>query len=147
MWLPVKEVSKLLGITERAIRLSLADLCEQEKYLCRCVDGVGGLSGMQYEILLESLPQSAQDKYNASNQEDEEMHPFMKCTEKQRAAASYRFRIITLYKQFKNNYDRTDKGKAFIRKYNAEHPDEKPISYYQLNRWECAYKKMAGMVL
>ncbi len=137
MWLPVKEAAELLGISERAIQLSLIDLCEQGKYLCRCVEGVDR-GGMQYEILLESLPQSVQDKYNAAKKQDTSL---TNCTEKQRELASYRYKVITMYKEFKNNYHKRDKKEAFVRMYNEEHPDEKPITYRQVNGWERAYRR------
>lgn len=69
MWLTVKETADLLNTSERTIQLRINDFCEDEKYVFRCVKGKGR-GGKQYEILLESLPQWAQDKYNGVGAND-----------------------------------------------------------------------------
>jgi transposase InsO family protein len=56
IYLPVKEAGNLLGITVQAVRKN----CKTGKYSTQTVRGNGGT---QYEILLSSLPQSAQAKY------------------------------------------------------------------------------------
>lgn len=135
MWLTVSQVADLLNITERAVRQNIKKYCEEEKFIYRCVKGKGQ-GGMHYEILLESLPQKAQDKYNGvEHQEEEEIHPMMACNGKQRDLACYRFKIIKEYKDFKKEYPLRDKKEAFLERYNEEHTD-KPITYRQLNHWE-----------
>jgi len=57
-WLTVKQAGNFLNVTERAIKKN----CKAQKYTTKMVKGNGGL---QYRILLSSLPQAAQDKYYA----------------------------------------------------------------------------------
>ena len=62
MNLTVKEVSELLNISERAVQKAVS----AGKYKSVTINGVGR-GGKQLLILLESLPQEAQDKYNGVN--------------------------------------------------------------------------------
>lgn len=55
-WLTIKEGANLISITERAIQKN----CKAGKYTTKLIEGNGGL---QYRILLTSLPPEAQAKY------------------------------------------------------------------------------------
>lgn len=59
MWLTVKETASLLSVSERSVQKNALN----NKYTCRYIDGTGR-GGKQLQILLESLPQEAQDRYN-----------------------------------------------------------------------------------
>lgn len=67
MNLTVKETAELLNISERAVRKN----CLSGKYDCVYVNGRGGNGGKNILILLESLPQEAQDRYNGIEKEPE----------------------------------------------------------------------------
>ena len=56
-WLKVKEVAKILNLTDSAIKKAI----KKNKYEYRHVEGIGR-GGVRIEIALESLPQEAQDK-------------------------------------------------------------------------------------
>lgn len=66
-WLKVKEVAKILNLTDSAIKKAI----KKNKYEYRHVEGIGR-GGVRIEIALESLPQEAQDKYN--NVQKEQAH-------------------------------------------------------------------------
>ena len=56
VWISVHEAGNLLGVTSRAVKKA----CKAGKYVTRLVPGNGG---MQYQIALSSLPETAQLRY------------------------------------------------------------------------------------
>ena len=91
-WLKVKEVAKILNLTDSAIKKAI----KKNKYEYRHVEGIGR-GGVQIEIALESLPQEAQDKYN--NVQKEQAHnDMMQFTGKQREEANFKALIVENYR-------------------------------------------------
>ncbi len=65
IWLSVDETSKLLGISDRAVRKR----CQDGSLKARAVYSRGGFGGKVYEVALSSLPDSAQVKWVKENPE------------------------------------------------------------------------------
>lgn len=139
MWLTVKETADLLGITERGVRMSIEKYCEGEKYVFRCVKGKGR-GGKQYEILLESLPKSAQDKYHGieDSKQLSDSEAWMKLGKK-RDKAIIKYNIVCAYLRYKKENHFSGKQRAFIENHNETHPDN-PITKRQLEYWCKCYK-------
>ncbi len=130
-WLDTKKVAELLSVSERTARRNAA------QYEYRHVKGLGR-GGKQLEILLESLPQEAQDKYNHVERERKSVLHF---TQKQRNDANAKAWTVEQYWQ--SGLSPED----FIECYNAENPEE-PISKDKLFRWQRCYKRddVAGLI-
>lgn len=127
-WLKVKEVAELLGMTERGVRKSAAQL---NKYKYRHVDGIGQ-GGKQIEIALESLPQEAQNKYN-NVQEEVIYKEVTQFTGKQREEANFKALIVEKYRKSQLSPD------DFVKDFNERNPDS-VITKSQLFRWQRKYK-------
>ena len=138
MWLTVKETADLLNITDRAVRQSIEKYCEGERYVFRCIKGKGQ-GGKQYEILLESLPKWAQDKYNGVDANDYiSDNEAYKRLGKKRDKAIIKYNIVCAYLRYKKEKHFKGKQQAFIAKHNEEHPDN-PITKRQLEYW-CRFR-------
>lgn len=120
-WLKVKEVADILKITVRAVQKDI----KMNKYEYRHVNGKGR-GGVQYEILLESLPQEAQDRYYNKSKE---YKPIFHYTSKQRNEADRRAYVVLEYQQSLLSPD------EFLEKYNADNPHFQ-VSKSQLFRWQ-----------
>ena len=98
-WLKVKEVAKILNLTDSAIKKAI----KKNKYEYRHVEGIGR-GGVRIEIALESLPQEAQDKYN--NVQKEQAHnDMMQFTGKQREEANFKALIVENYQKSQRSPD------------------------------------------
>lgn len=134
MWLTVKEVAELFDTSDRTIQRRIKDFCEGEKYVFRCSKGKGR-GGKQYEILLESLPQWAQDKYNGVGTNDYiSDNEAYKRLGKKRDKAIIKYNIVCAYLRYKKENHFKGKQQAFIAKHNEEHPDN-TITKRQLEYW------------
>lgn len=91
MWLTVKETASLLSVSEKSIQKNALN----NKYTCRYVEGIGR-GGKQLQILLESLPQEAQDRYN--NPETEEGLLSDKFSMTQIQEADYKAKVVQDFK-------------------------------------------------
>lgn len=120
-WLKVKEVADILKITVRAVQKDI----KMNKYEYRHVNGKGR-GGVQYEILLESLPQEAQDRYY---NKAKEYKPILHYTSKQRNEADRKAYVVLEYQQSLLSPD------EFLEKYNADNSDFQ-VSKSQLFRWQ-----------
>lgn len=127
VWLSTQEASELEGVSERTIRRNI------ENYEYDHANGVGGKSGVQYRISLESLSQKAQDKYN-NIQEEQEYSQLETFTGKQREEADFRAHIVKRYKNADMSPD------EFIQQFNLENP-EYTITKPQLFRWQKKLKE------
>ena len=108
MWLTVKETAELLDVSERTVQRHIIDFCEKNKYAFRCVKGKGR-GGKQYEILLESLPKSAQDKYHGieDSKQLSDSEAWIKLGKK-RDKAIIKYNIVCAYlRHKKENHDQT----------------------------------------
>lgn len=125
VWLTVRDVSHLLEISDRSVKRN----CKKSVYTTKEVQGNGGL---QYRILLSSLPEAAQIKYHDANIDesdkmadsetdtDWDMHLYTK-------AADYNRKVADKYLGVLNHCDGL-KGKALrdcIEEWNEKHPDQK----------------------
>jgi len=61
LWIPIEEAAEHLGITERAVRMAL------HKYETRQVPAKGAPGGLRSEILVSSLPTTAQESWSRAN--------------------------------------------------------------------------------
>ena len=110
-WLKVKEVAKILNLTDSAIKKAI----KKNKYEYRHVEGIGR-GGVRIEIALESLPQEAQDKYN--NVQKEQAHnDMMQFTGKQREEANFKALIVENYQKSQRSPD------DYIKDFNERNPD------------------------
>jgi len=135
--LTVLETADLLGVSVITVKRHIWN----NDFSVTYVPGVGR-GGRQLRILLESLPQEAQDKYNGVVQtSEEEPHPYLTMTDTQREAVAFKHCVVLEYQQFKEEYSGLDKMKAFLSQYNSEHP-EKMLSKRQLNHWENKYNRL-----
>ena len=126
-WLKVKEVAKILNLTDSAIKKAI----KKNKYEYRHVEGIGR-GGVRIEIALESLPQEAQDKYN--NVQKEQAHnDMMQFTGKQREEANFKALIVENYQKSQRSPD------DYIKDFNERNPDSM-ITKSQLFRWQRKYK-------
>lgn len=140
MFIPVKEAANLLGISISAVHKTIEKYCEGEKYAFRCVKGKGR-GGKQYEILLESLPKSAQNKYHGI--EDSKQlsdNEAFKRLGKKRDKALDKYNTVLAYLRFKKEHHFRGKQQAFIAKHNEENP-ENTITKRQLEYWVRCYKE------
>ena len=136
IWLSVKVIAELKQVSERTVQRNI----KKREYIFREIEAIGR-GGMQYEILLSSLPQTAQDRYHeqqtgkpAGQQADQLPLKILHYTGKQRQEADRKAWIVTQYWQSKKSPD------DFITTYNTETP-ENPINKHQLMRWQGKYKK------
>jgi hypothetical protein len=129
VWIKIKEVAVLMGVTERAIQISI----KKAKYEYRHVIGRG--RGGQYEIALSSLPQAAQDRYNTADPAPITSYAeIMQYTGKQRAAADFKAQVVSEYHQMGLSVD------AFIANFNERNPND-TITKPQLFRWQNKYQQ------
>lgn len=146
-WISVQTAAELLDVSVSAIHKTIEKYCEGEKYVFRCIKGKGR-GGKQYEILLESLPQSAQDKYNGiiSKQQQSDNDVIAHLTNKNRDDTCRKYNIVCAYERFKKENHFRGKQQAFIAQYNEEHPD-KPINKNKLEHYCRQYKKGGAAAL
>lgn len=141
-WLSTKEVAKILAFSERAIRKK----AEKEGWKIRKIPGKGR-GGVVMEILLESLPEEAQEAYynetgidfqpvdnncySSKKQKEEE-------DEKDLAVAEH---TVFEKQMLKHGYKKGEIKTMFIDKWDKNHPNC-PIGYPQkLYRWQEAKRK------
>ena len=111
MQLAVNEVAKLLNISERAVRYNALN----GKYQFEYVDGVGR-GGKQLKILLESLPQEAQDRYYGNEKPAEKL--IDKYSAVQIQEAEYKAKIVVSFKDSKLSADK------FISQFNRDNNEK-----------------------
>lgn len=128
IWINVNQVSELLSITDRAVRKQAYNGIFKYCYITG-----RGKGGKVLQIALESLPQSAQDKYNGIDKPLDQSNYISDFTGTQRAAAEKKCRIVRMFQSSGIS------GKRFIEDYNAENSDT--ISLNQLYDWQKRLKK------
>ena len=125
MWLTVKETASLLSVSERSIQKNAL----KGKYICKYINGIGGKNGKVLQILLESLPQEAQDKYNGTENESEESELLIeKYSLTQIREAEYKASVVLEFQQSKLSAEK------FIKKFNIENGED--FSARQLYKWQ-----------
>lgn len=128
IWINVNQVSELLSITDRAVRKQANNGILEYRY----VTG-RGKGGKVLQIALESLPQSAQDKYNGIDKPLDPSSYLSDFTGTQREAAEKKCRIVRMFQSSGKS------GKRFLEDYNAESGDI--ISLNQLYDWQKRLKQ------
>jgi len=125
IWLDVKTVAQLKGVTVRAIRLAI----KQQKYICKTEDIRGGKS---YKICLGSLETELQNKYfneyyNSLAFEDKEKLPEIIQPTQERIIPEHMKRIalarmdlLNLWQEYKKGKkNRQQASKEFLELYNT----------------------------
>ena len=97
IWVNVNQVSELLSITDRAVRKQAYNGI----FKCRYVAGKGR-GGKVLQIALESLPQSAQDKYNGIDKPLDPTSYLSDFTDNQREEAEKKCRIVRMSQALTN---------------------------------------------
>lgn len=115
MWLTVDETATLLSITDRAVRKNIEKYCSGEKYAFIYIPGKGR-GGKQIRILLESLPQSAQNKYYGVQSEEQpsDNDVIAHLTNKNRNDTCRKYNIVIGYERFKKENHFKGKQQAYI---------------------------------
>lgn len=126
MWLTVKETASLLSVSERSIQKNAL----KGKYICKYINGIGGKNGKVLQILLESLPQEAQDKYNGTEKESELLIEKYSLT--QIKEAEYKASIVLEFQQSGLSADN------FIQIFNKKNNEN--FTSRQLYNWQKKYK-------
>ena len=124
-WITVKETAKLLNITHQAVRKRVGNGKLEYKY----INGIGGNSGRVLQILLESLPQEIQDKYNGIEKKSKlliEQYSLLQIKE-----AEYRASIVEAFRKSELSAEK------FIKKFNDENSES--FSIRQLYSWNKKY--------
>ena len=121
MWLTVKETASLLSVSERSVQKNALN----NKYTCRYIDGTGR-GGKQLQILLESLPQEAQDRYNNPGTEEELLSDKFSMTQIQEA--DYKAKVV---QDFKASGLSAEK---FLEQFNSENDEN--LTLRQLYYWQ-----------
>ncbi len=128
-WITIKEAAHLLDRTTNAIRKAAI----KNNYKYRYVEGMGR-GGKQIEILLESLPSSAQDKYNGIKPVQRPKRSFQEFTAKQREKALFKIKALSEYLYYKEQGVKLD---DFLTQFNEENTVQ--ISRKQLLYWQKKY--------
>ncbi len=128
IWVNVNQVSKLLSITDRAVRRQVYNGVFEYRYITG-----RGKGGKVLQIALESLPQSAQDKYNGIDKPLDQSNYLTDFTVAQQEAAEKKCRIVRMFQSSGKS------GKRFIEDYNAESGGT--ISLNQLYDWQKRLKE------
>ena len=127
IWVDIKTISEIKGITSRALRISLS----KNKYISREVRTQGGKS---YEILLSSLEDDIQERYKDTSEqqivelelENEKIslpnetfsHDFI--PERGKMVALAKIDLLNEWNTFRNQYKtKTEADKLFIELYNS----------------------------
>lgn len=147
VWLSVKEVAKLWGYSERAIR----NKAENGECTLRYIPSSTGRGGRKMEILLDSLPEQVRQAYH--NQTGDEIQPVINTdhtsTKSQKKKGELRALAVSEYRKFEKKAAKggmTKKGEirfAFVRQWNKEH-DNFQITSKSLYDWQ--KKSKSGQV-
>ncbi len=133
-WITVREAANLQDVSESAIWKAVS----QNRIEYRYVIGVGR-SGKQLRIALESLSETAQQRYRGET-ETQDQAGYLSITATQREKATFKHCRVLEYKAFKESYPKADKMRAFLEQWNEQHP-ESPLTERQLNHWERKYDR------
>ena len=134
VWLTIKETAILLNVTERVVRYSI------ERYCTQVFNGKGR-GGKQLRILLESLPQEAQDRYHGITPDKpapESNDPYTSLSDKQRKRVDEKVLAVTEYTKFKRQYHKQGVTREFLKRFAEAHP-EIDVNMDKLEDWVNKY--------
>lgn len=121
-WISVKEAAHSLNISERAVQIQIER--ETVPYTYKYVSGKGK-GGKQLRILLESLPEDAQTRYNGEKtiKAAPVLLTYDNATQKQREAAQMKLEAVLEYTDFKRKYHKRGVTREFIKRFKEKHPE------------------------
>lgn len=121
-WLTIIDAAECLNISERAVRLKIERNTAEFTY--KYVDGIGK-GGKQLRILLESLPEDAQSRYNGEKplKAAPVLLTYDNATQKQREAAQIKLEAVLEYTDFKRRYHKRGVTREFIKRFKEKHLD------------------------
>ncbi len=131
-WLSIADVSDLLGLTKRMIQLNT----QNGLYEFRQIKGKGR-GGKQIQILLDSLPKEAQERYYNKSKE---YTPILHYTQKQRQEADFKATIVKQYQVSRM------KPSEFIEQFNQDNETNIILTRNKLFNWQKALKQSNGDV-
>lgn len=120
-WLTSSEAALLCMVSLEAFEKSV----QRGKFVCICVNGKGR-GGKQLRILLESLPQEAQDRYygiTSDKPAPENGDTYTSLSDKQRKRVDEKVLAVTEYIKFKRQYHKQGVTREFLKRFSEEHPD------------------------
>ena len=126
IWISIKDAAQLMDLSDRGMRK------KKKSFQYRFIHGQGR-SGRKIEILLESLPLYAQEKYNAHNQDDYLDFISSYTGQKQDNAMEK----LALLRKFQHS---NLPLKVFLEQWNFNH-SENPITLNQFYSWKRKYRE------
>lgn len=148
-WITVKEAALCLNVSDSAILKAIKrNHCP---YSFKYVDGIGK-GGKQLRILLDSLPQEAQDRFNGTNPDkpaQNAIEAYEALTDLERDKAKLKMFVVHEYLSFRNRFIGRDCRKEFIKQFVEDYPDyELKFTPTNLDRWVKKYKSdgLMGLV-
>lgn len=104
-----------------------------------------GQGGKQLRILLDSLPEEVQARYNGIEPEKPASDfDIKRLTEKQRTKLEHKIFVVKAYESFRKEYLKRDYRKAFIEYFKSEYPEidaELKLNAGKLEDWVKKYKE------
>lgn len=135
-WIPSSEAAVYLNVTERAVQILIER--EAAPFEFKYIPGKGK-GGKQLRILLESLPQEAQDRYNGLKRKLElPCGLFQSASEKQKQSAELKQEAVLEYREYKRTVHKQGKTKEFVQMFREKYPDMK-ITVDSLEEWTNKY--------
>lgn len=133
-WITVKEAAFHLCVSERAVQLA----AKREDVISKLVDGTGR-GGKQLRILLESLPQEAQDRYyGITTDKPAPKDTYASLSDNQRKRLDEKVLAVTEYTKFKKQYHKQGVTREFLKRFAEMHPDI-DLSMGKLEDWVNKY--------
>ena len=110
-WITTKELAKIKGISERAVRKFI----EKNKYICR-------KCSRSYEILVTSVEENVREKITTKK---ENLTPIQETSyivpEPQKKLALAKYDLVKKWEAYKNKgKNKTEAGKIFLESYNEK---------------------------
>lgn len=135
-WLTSSEAAAYLNVSESSVWKAIER--QTAPFVFKYISGKGK-GGKQLRILLESLPQEAQDRYNGIKKEsDIPCGTFQNANEKQKRAAELKQEAVLEYREYKRTVHKYGKTKEFVKLFRERYPDMK-ITVDSLEEWTNKY--------
>ncbi len=144
-WITIKEAAVICNSSYEALKKAV----QRGNIISKRVEGKG--NGGQLRILLESLPQEAQERYNGVEPKlpaRNTVNEYEALTNSEREKTQLKIFVVNEYLSFKNWFVGRDCRKEFIKKFVDDYPDyELEVSPDNLDRWVKKYKSDGFMGL
>lgn len=135
-WITIQEAASLCSVPYETMKKSI----QRGKFVCMCVNGKGR-GGKQLRILLESLPQEAQDRYYGITPDRpalETSNTYTSLSDKQRKRVDEKVLAVTEYTKFKRQYHKQGVTREFLKRFSEAHP-EIDVNMDKLEDWVNKY--------